>query len=176
MTGGQRARHSVRAGTLLGVVALGVPLVWGSQAPPVELPFIDGLAWLGNSSTGEVVQVNGQTGTVQARLGGLDGEVTVAQTSEAVLVQVDGEVRQIDPDSLEWGQSLEADGELVVGEDDDGVPVAYLVHPDQQVLTLDPLTLAVTAEVDLAGTPQVGVVAPDGELVLPVRTPEGVVV
>jgi hypothetical protein len=163
-------RRARRASAALGTLAVAVPLLWATSDPPVEVPFLDGLAWLGNSSRGEVAQVDGRTGGVRARLDGLDGEVNVSQVGDTVLVQVDGEVRRIDPGSLEWNEPLATDGELVVGEDLDGHPVAWLLHPAGRAESLDPVSLEITSETALSGSPGTGVVAPTGELVVPVRS------
>src|SRR5690625_1301829 len=101
-------------------LALLVPLVWTVGVMPVDMPFTDGTAWLSNGTTGEVVQVNGATGQVQAALdvGEVD-RVSITQSDRVVVVEVDGELRAIDLSLLQWRGNTPADGDLVVGEDDD---------------------------------------------------------
>jgi hypothetical protein len=171
-------RRLLATGSGLASVVLAVPLVWGPDALPVDVPFLAGTAWLTNESRGELARVNGQTAEVEGTVAGLDdtGELAVTQHDDTVLVQADGEIRRIDPTSLEWGEeTLEAEGELVLGAGPGGETVAYLVSPDGTASSVDPLTLTIRAEVELRGAPGHGVVV-DGRQVVPVRSPSGSVV
>lgn len=151
----------VAACLLVGVV----PFVAGDGIDTTAIDLLDGSAWLSSESDDLLVRVNGPTQTVDAvmeELGSLAGEVEVHQAGEVVLVEVDGQVRQLDVANLAWGATIDADGDLVVGPD-----ATYLVTPDGVVRHLDPATLETLGQVDLGSAPGRGVVV-DDRLVVPV--------
>jgi hypothetical protein len=142
-----------------------VPMVWGDEVLPVDVPVIDNVAWLANDARGDVVRVNAESGGVDARLGLGDtggDPAEVAQADGVALVEVDGVLRAIDVARLEWTQAVPAEGEVVVG---DGA--AYLVQPGGRVRALDPESLSPTGGVQLdVELGRRGVVA-EGQLVVP---------
>lgn len=163
-------RRSVGVGIVICVLALGIPLLSQSEGLPADMPFLDGIAWLSNDSRDEVVRVNGQTGQVDAALPLDDAQnASIVQETGVAFVEVNGEIRRIDLASLDWGESIAADGELVVGTDRAGNPRVYLLMPDGEVRVLDPATLETQATVQLDGVPGQGVVV-EGRLVVTTRT------
>jgi histidinol phosphatase-like PHP family hydrolase len=154
----RRQRRTAALGAGLCATALLIPIVWTLGVGPVDLPFVGGTAWLANE--GEIVQVNGQSGRVEGALD-VDGaeDIAVVQSDGVVVVEIDGELRTIDPALLDWYGSTAATGEVVVGEGSDGDPVVYLVEPAGTVRWLDPLSLDTLGQVDVNGEPGEAVVA-----------------
>jgi hypothetical protein len=144
-------RRSVTIGAALCAMSAAVPAVWGEGVTPSEVSLLDGVAWLSNDASGDVVRVNGETGRVDARvgLGSAAGELGVEQRGNTVLVRVGAEVRSIDVAELDWGSSTEVSGRVVVGE-----RVAYMFDLAGTVRALDPATLETLGEVSLDATPR----------------------